>query len=443
MAGYFDEIESQLDFYAEEMYKWATDLFPICRSLTGKGVVQTFDYIKKEIPELVLHHVPSNTQVFDWQVPKEWEINEAYIADLNGNRVIDFTNHNLHVLGYAAPVDQVVSRDELDAHLYSLPNMPDTIPYVTSYYQERWGFCLTQNQRDSLKDTHYRVVIKSKIFDGKLTYGDVVLPGESKKEILFSTYICHPSLANNELSGPVVTMALINMLKKLPRRKYTYRFIFVPETIGSICYLAKHLAHLKQHLQAGFVVTCVGDNRDYSYLASRFGNSLADKVALHTLKNTVESFQQYSYLDRGSDERQYCAPGVDLPVCALMRTKYGEYPEYHTSDDDLTVISPEGLRGGLKSLIYAALLLEKNEPYSITVLCEPQLGKRGLYPTLSDMSADYSDVRTLLNFLTYCDGNHDLIEIADIIEVSAFSLFKTIERLLDEKLIEKKPKGVV
>jgi len=420
-----------------KMYQWATDLFPICRSLTGQGVRDTLSYLQQQIPELTIESIKSGEQVFDWQVPQEWNIKQAFIENETGERVIDFTNSNLHVMGYSEPIDKVIELEELNTHLYSLPNQPDAIPYITSYYQRRWGFCVTENQRKALKAGKYRVKIDSTLEDGILNYGQLLIKGRSDKEILLSTYVCHPSLANNELSGPVVTTALAQWLTSLTTTEYSYRIIFVPETIGAITYLSRHFDHMKANTIAGFVVTCVGDNNDYSFVPSRSEKSLADKVALHALKHSVDSFQQYTFLQRGSDERQYCAPGVDLPVCSVMRTKYGEYPEYHTSLDNLDVISPEGLQGGFSIIQQCLLLLESNHKYQVTVLCEPQLGKRGLYPTLSSMTEDYTDVITMMDFIAYCDGDHDLIDIANKIGCYAIDLIALANRLFNEGLLKK------
>ena len=419
------------------MYQWAKDLFPICRSLTGQGVRDTLSYLQKLTPELTINSINSGEKVFDWQVPEEWNIKQAYIENEAGKRVIDFTNSNLHIMGYSEPVELVLPLEELQQHLYSLPNQPDAIPYITSYYKRRWGFCLTENQRKSLKPGNYKVKIESTLTQGVLNYGELILPGETKQEILLSTYVCHPSLANNELSGPIVTTALVQWLTSLVNRKFTYRIVFLPETIGSICYLSKHIKKMQENIVAGFVITCIGDNNNYSYLSSRAEHTLADKVALHALENSVESFKKYNFLQRGSDERQYCAPGVDLPVCSIMRTKYGEYPEYHTSLDNLELISQAGLQGGYDILQQCLLLLENNQKYEVTVLCEPQLGKRGLYPTLSSMSEDYTDIRTMMDFIAYCDGNHDLIDIANKIGCYAIDLIPLAEKLFREDLLLK------
>ena len=330
------------------MYSWASDLFGINRSITGDGVRETLAYFSNLIPDIKIQSVPSGKKAFDWTIPDEWSINSAYIEDEFGKRIVDFNENNLHVVGYSIPVDRLIDLEELKEHIYSIPEQPDAIPYVTSYYSRTWGFCMSDNLKRSLKPGKYKVFIDSKIYPGFLDFGELIIPGETKKEVLLSTYICHPSMANNELSGPVVTAALAKWLLSLKKRKYTYRIIFIPETIGSIAYLSMKLQHMKKYTVAGFVVTCIGDNLTYSFMPSKRGDTLADRAALHILKNNVKEFTEYSFLERGSDERQYCSPGVDLPVCSIMRSKYGTYPEYHTSLDDLSFISPAGLKGGLE-----------------------------------------------------------------------------------------------
>lgn len=421
--------------HGEEMYQWAIDLFPINRSITGDGVRETLGYIKNVIPELNIQEIPSGTKCFDWSIPKEWNAVDAYVQDEKGNKIIDFKENNLHLVGYSIPIDEEIEYDELVEHLYYLEEQPSAIPYITSYYQERWGFCLTYNQFNRLKKGKYRVKIDTELKDGALTYGEVVLKGESKKEIFFSTYICHPSMANNELSGPVVAMALIDFIRNLKDRKYTYRIIFIPETIGSICYLSKNLKEMQTNIIAGFNLTTMGDNRSYSFIPTRYGNTLSDKVAKHVLGKRQPNYISYTFLDRGSDERQYCAPGVDLPVATICRTKFGEYPEYHTSLDNLDVISPEGLKGGYDILCEVISVLEKNNYYKAKVLCEPQLGRRGLFPTLTT-EENRKTVRSLIDFIAYADGSNDLIDIAEIIDVSAKELFEIINDLLEVDLLE-------
>jgi len=393
----------------EEMHQWATDLFPICRSLTGAGVRETLNYLSQIIPNLNTYEVSSGTQVFDWVVPDEWSINDAYIEDQAGKRIIDFLNNNLHVVGYSEPIDQWLTLEQLSNHLYSLPDQPDAIPYVTSYYSRRWGFCLTDQQRQTLKDGLYHVVINSSLIPGVLNYAELLIPGQSEQEVFLSTYICHPSMANNELSGPVVATALARWLET-SHRYYSYRIIFIPETIGSIVYLNRNMAHLKDKVIAGFNITCIGDDRCYSYLPSRAGNTLSDQAALHVLKYIDPSFKHYSWLDRGSDERQYCAPDVDLPIATIMRSKYGEYPEYHTSLDNLQdVVTPTGLSGGFNALKLAIETIENAIYPKIKVFCEPQLGKRGLYPTISSKGSA-NQVKAMMDMISYCDGNYNFLD---------------------------------
>jgi len=418
----------------DRIYKLAVELFPFCRSITGNGVRETLKLIRRELPDLRIHEVPSGTKCFDWTVPPEWNITDAFIIDPDGNKLADFQKSNLHVVGYSVPVDKTISREQLEAHLHSIPDQPDAVPYVTSYYEERWGFCLTHRERERLKPGQYRVFIGSTLEPGSLTYGELIIPGKSEDEVFLSTYICHPSLANNELSGPTVTTYLAKWISGLRQRCYTYRIIFVPETIGSITYLSHNLDHLKRHVVAGFNVTCVGDERSYSYVPSRAGDTLADRVALYVLKHLAPDFVQYTYLDRGSDERQYCSPGVDLPVVSVMRTKYREYPEYHTSKDDLTLISPSGLFGGYEALRHCLLCIEHNETLQVTVLGEPQMGKRGMYK-IGSKGRD-AGMRRIMNLLAYCDGRQDLLSVAETIGEPMWELSDVVSMLKEEGLLK-------
>jgi aminopeptidase-like protein len=398
----------------EEMYSWAEELFPIHRSLSGPGVRETLAYIKGILPRLTVHEVPSGTPAFDWTVPDEWVVRDAYIADEADNRVVDVRRNNLHIVGYSEPVDTYLELPELQKRLYSLPDQPEAIPYVTSYYERRWGFCLSEVQRRKLKPGRYHVVVDADLGPGVMNYGELLLPGREEGEVLLSTYICHPSMANNELSGPVVATALARALAAMPDRRYSYRIVFVPETIGAILYLSRNAAQMKARTVAGFVLTCVGDDRQYSYMPSRRGTTLADRVALHVLRHHAPDFVRYSFLDRASDERQYCSPLIDLPVASIMRTRYKDYPEYHTSLDDLSVISPTGLQGAYE--VYRACLdaVECNRHYGATLPCEPQLGRRGLHDTLSRRGGQ-DRFRRLKHVLAYADGETDLLSMAELI----------------------------
>ena len=416
----------------KEMYELLEYLFPKCRSISGDGVRETLQIIQNHIP-ITIYEVPSNTKVFDWVVPKEWNVVDAYVMDETGNKIIDFKDNNLHLVGYSTPINQTMALSELQEHLYSLPEQPEAIPYVTSYYKERWGFCITQKQRETLKKGNYKVFIDSELKDGSLTYGELIIPGMSEKEVFISTYVCHPSMANNELSGPVLSTFLAQWLMSKPRR-YSYRIIFIPETIGSIMYLSKNLESLKENVIAGFNITCVGDDGPYSYLPTRNGNTYSDRVALNALSFDHPDFIEYSYLDRGSDERQYNSPGVDLPICTIMRSKYGTYPEYHTSLDNLDFVSAEGLNGSLNIFKKCLTTIEENKKYKIKCLGEPQLGKRGLYPTIGTKTSSLQ-VKDIMNFISYADGEHDLIDISNRINIPVWELYPIIEKLVKADLI--------
>lgn len=418
-----------------EIHALARRLWPIPRSITGDGVRQTLAVLQEVCPALTIHEIASGEKAFDWTVPDEWAIEAAYLLGPDGEKICDFADNTLHVVGYSTPIDATLSLEELQPHLSSLPEQPDAIPYVTSYYADRWGFCLTHAQREGLKPGAYRAVIKSRKFKGALTYGEIVLPGATTDEIFLSTYVCHPQMANNELSGPCVTIYLARWLASLPERRHTFRIVFIPETIGSICYLSRNLKHLKHHVVGGFNITCVGDERAFSYLPSRAGDTHADRIAQHVLHHTDSDYRRYTWLDRGSDERQYCAPGVDLPVVTMMRSKYGDYPEYHTSLDDLeTVVTPAGLEGGYTALRRALEALERDCMPQAQVLCEPQLGKRGLYPTLSTKTSG-AEVRAMMNLLSLADGKATLLDIAERCGAPIWTLYPLLDTLQAHDLL--------
>ncbi|SMF75517.1 DUF4910 domain-containing protein [Pseudobacteriovorax antillogorgiicola] len=418
-----------------DIYELAKALWDVPRSITGDGVRRTLSTIKELCPELTTYEVPSGQKVFDWEVPLEWNIKDAYVEDPDGNRIVDFKQNNLHVMGYSTPIDTFVSLEELLLHTYTQEDRVNAIPYVTSYYEPKWGFCMSEVLKRSLKRGKYRVYIDASLEPGFLTYGEILLEGEEKEEVLISTYICHPSLGNNELSGPCLTAFLSRWLSNNVNRRYTYRIVFLPETIGSIAYLSRNVHHLKKYVIAGFNVTCVGDENAYSFLPSRLGNTYADKVAKNTLDHLVKEYRSYSYLDRGSDERQYCSPGVDLPVVSIMRSKYGEYPEYHTSDDNLEFITPKGLEGAFNAISSAIYTIENDHYPKYRVLCEPQLGKRGLYPN-TGQKGKYSKAELLTHILAYSDGKHSILDISDILNVSFREVYENCQTLLESDLIE-------
>ncbi|EAK3777905.1 DUF4910 domain-containing protein, partial [Campylobacter upsaliensis] len=368
-------------------------------------------------------------------IPPEWSVKDAYIITPQNEKICDFKKHNLHLLNYSTSIDTTLEFEELDKHLYSLKELPNAIPYVTSYYKKRWGFCLTHHQRLKLTRGKYRVFIDTKHDEkGVLNYADILIPSttNAKDEILISTYLCHPSMANNELSGPCVAIFLAKWLHTLTKRKYNYRFVFVPETIGSIAYLSKHLKHLKQNVKAGFVLSCVGDEGAYSLIHSPSANTLGDKIALHTLKNK-KNFKEFNFLQRGSDERQYCSPLVNLPVVCVCRTRFGDFKEYHTSLDDLTLITPKGLGESLEAMEEIILNLENNAIYKSTTFCEPNLGKRGLYPTLN-LRNQPPQIST---FLAFCDGKNDVLDIAQMMNLQGYELENIIRDLLKHNLIKR------
>ncbi len=412
-------------------------LWPICRSITGDGLRESLKIISEIIP-LELTEVPSGTKVFDWEVPKEWNIKEAYIITPEGNRIADFKINNLHILNYSIPVDEELTFEELDKHLHSIPELPDAIPYLTSYYKETWGFCFTHKEREKLsRNGTYKVKIDSSLKVGSLTYGECVLKGETDQEILFSTYLCHPSMANNELSGPLLTAFLYKKLAALPKRKFSYRFVFAPETIGVIAFLSKRGMDLKQKLHAGYVVTCVGDNGNYTYKRSKDCTRDVDRVAEHVLKYSGKKYSVIDFSIGGSDERQYCSPGFNLPVGSLMRTMYQKFKEYHTSLDNKSFISFDAMVESIEMYFSIAKLHELNKKYeSVIPYCEPQLGKRGLYPEVGGQKQRAEELSMRLHFLSFADGKTDLLSIADRFGKCALDFENTIAELYAKKLLK-------
>ena len=417
------------------MIKWAKDLFPICRSITGNGTRKTLSYFKKLNPEFKTLKFPTGKKVFDWVIPKEWNIKDAYLEHESGKRFAEFKNSNLHVVGYSKPIKTTMNKKKLLKFIHTQKDQPNSIPYVTSYYKEAWGFCLTENEKRKLPNGNYKVVIDSELKRGNLELSHALLKGKSNKEIFFSSYVCHPSMANNELSGPVLLNQIMRYVKSkyLKKSKYSYRFILIPETIGSIAYLSKFSKIMKSNIICGFNLTCVGDERAYSYVSSRRGNTLADK----TLKNALRGFKnvkKYSFLKRGSDERQYCAPGIDLPLCCFSRSK--RYPEYHTNKDNFNVVTQKGLMGSFKIMKKIIGELE-SKIYPITrSYCEPNLSRRKLYPTFSQKGKYNKILEVRKNLIAYSDGTTSLYEIADKLKLPYKILRKQYNFLKLKKILK-------
>lgn len=419
-----------------EIESYFDRLWPIPRSLTGNGNRESIKILSEIIP-LKTEEVPAGTTCFDWTVPPEWNVKEAWIKDPQGEKIVDFKINNLHLLGYAVPFSGKLSLAELKSHLYSLPEQPDLIPYLTSYYKARWGFCMSHNQLLNLKDGEYQVLIDSELnTTGSMTIADLVLKGESQQEVMLSTYICHPSLANNELSGPLVSAFIYKAIKDIKLR-YTYRFVFIPETIGSIYYLSKYGQDLKDKMIAGYVVTTVGDAGNYTYKTSRIKNSLADRAAQLVLSQTEETFNLERFAPHdGSDERQYCSPGFNLPVGSVMRTMYGKYPEYHTSADNKDFLDFSAMEKTVEKYLEIINLIEANFTYlNQNPFCEPQLGKRGLYPTLGSQKEIQSETEAIMWLLNLADGSNDLISICSESGVNYKIMIETAKKLKEHNLL--------
>lgn len=394
-----------------EMYGLVRRLYPICRSITGDGIRETLGILREQLP-LAIHEVRTGTQVFDWTVPKEWNIRDAYVMDTRGRKVVDFGNSNLHVLNYSSPIRARVSNGELKKHLFSLPDRPDWIPYRTSYYSENWGFCVSHNQYLELTDPEYEVVIDSELKDGHMTYGEYFKRGVSEEEVLFSCHVCHPSLCNDNLSGIALTMQLARWLSGRETR-YSYRFLFIPGTIGSIAWLCLNEAKVR-HIRHGLVVVCVGDDGNFTYKKSRRGDSEIDRVVLNILRHSGQPYKVIDFYPYGYDERQYCSPGFNLAVGSLSRTTHGEYPEYHTSADDLSFVKPANLADSFDKYRQVVEALEQNHSYlNRNPNCEPQLGKRGLYGTIGAETSKPVSTMTMLWMLNLSDGVNSLLDISE------------------------------
>ena len=418
----------------EELYRFAAELFPICRSITGNGIRRTLAAIQNRIP-LEFSEVPTGTPVLDWTVPKEWNIRDAYIAD-SGKRVVDFKKSNLHILNYSTPIRETMSLNELRPHLFTIPEHPDWIPYRTSYYKENWGFCLSHNQMLALKDGNYEVCIDSTLEDGHLTYGECYLPGRSTEEVLISCHACHPSLANDNLSGLAVTAFLAKLLSGRDLR-YSYRFVFLPGTIGAITWLARNREAVGR-IRHGLVLTCIGDAGGFHYKKSRRGNAEIDRAAAHILGHCSDSAKILEFSPYGYDERQYCSPGFNLPVGCLMRSVWGSFPEYHTSADDLDFIRPLSLAASLRVCAAIVDVLENNRRYrNLSPYGEPQLERRNLYSSTGDTIG--TEINARLWVLSLSDGEHSLLDIAERSGIPFFIIDEAAELLLQNALLSVVP----
>ncbi len=431
------ELDAQgLDHIGRKLYQFAADLYPVCRSITGAGIRQTLSTIQSHIP-LSTFDVPTGTPFFDWTVPKEWNIRDAYIRRPGGTRLVDFQQCNLHVMNYSAPVHATLSLQELRPHLFTLPENPTLIPYRTSYYQENWGFCLSQNQLSALEEGEYEVCIDSTLENGNLTYGECYLPGHSADEVLISCHACHPSLANDNLSGLAVATFLAELLNTQDRR-LSYRFLFIPGTIGAITWLARN-REAAARIRHGLVLTCVGDAGGFHYKKSRRGNAPIDRAVAHVLGHCGGPSEILEFSPYGYDERQYCSPGFNLPVGCLMRSVWGSFPEYHTSADNLEFIHPSQLAGSLRLCATVMDVLENDRRYySQNPYCEPQLGRRNLYRSTGGDSIG-NEISARLWVLNFSDGEHSLLDIAERSGIPFAAICDAADLLAESGLLSLKP----
>jgi aminopeptidase-like protein len=421
----------------EQMHAVAAALFPVCRSITGDGVRDSLGILQRTIP-LRISEVPSGTAVFDWVIPREWNIRDAWVIGPNGEVVVDFARSNLHVLNYSVPFHGRVSLDELKRHLHSLPDQPSLIPYRTSYYKEDWGFCLSHEELQRLPPGEYEVHVGSSLVDGALTYGEHVVAGSSMDEVLISCHCCHPSLCNDNVSGMALSATLARVLAEV-RPRLTYRFLFVPGTIGSIAWLARNETQVHR-IKHGLVVACVGDPGAMTYKRSRRGDAEIDRAVEHVLAHSGKAFSVRDFTPYGYDERQYCSPGFDLPVGSLTRTPHGEYPEYHTSGDDLGFVTPAALAESLRRYLEVFEVLEGNGTYlNLSPKCEPQLGKRGLYDALGGRSHAILSQMAMLWVLNLSDGRHSLLTIAERAKLSFQAIRAAADALEQKGLLRREP----
>ncbi len=426
-------VNSRAESVGERMLTLAKELFPLNRSIMGPDIRNSLNYFLNNHSEFKILKFKTGEKVFDWEIPEEWIIRDGFIMHESGKKFADFKQNNLHIMGYSVPINKKLTKKQLQKNIFTLPTKPDSIPYVTSYYKKDWGFCLSHEEYNNLPDGNYKVLIDSQHNAGELWLIEAVLPGKSEKEIFFSTYLCHPSMANNELSGPVLLNEIINYVKEIKNRKFTYRFVILPETIGSISYLSKRKDKLKKNLIFGLNLSCVGDERGYSIVHSRNEDNLAE-IALSSSLINLKNVKEYSFLDRGSDERQYCAPGIDLPMCTFCRTKFGEYPEYHTSKDNFDVVTSEGLIGSYKVIQNIINAFELGIYPKVNIFCEPQLGKRNLYPNISKYDKG-NPVVNRMNIIAFCDSKHNVFEISRKLNINLEVVIKELKLLHREHLI--------
>jgi aminopeptidase-like protein len=433
-----DTFHSEVDPVAtgQDMHRLIAELFPICRSITGDGLRHTLRILRTYIP-LEMREVPTGTQVFDWTVPKEWNIRDAFVKNSRSERVIDFAKSNLHVVNYSIPVQRRISLSELKEHLHTIPEHPDWIPYRTTYYKESWGFCLSHRQLEALTEDQYEISIDSTLKDGHLTYGEYFLPGDTQDEVLISCHACHPSLCNDNLSGIAVAVSLARHLASLPRH-YSYRFLFIPGTIGAITWLALNEDKLP-HIKHGLVLSGVGDDGKLHYKKSRRGNTEIDRAASHVLQHSGTPYELLEFSPYGYDERQYCSPGINLAVGRLSRTPHGTFPEYHTSADNLEFVHPDKLGESLAVCMKILSLLENNGTFvNLSPKCEPQLGKRGLYRMIGGQSEAGLNEMAMLWVLNLSDGSHSLLDIAERSGIRFESVQRAAKALKEQLLLREK-----
>jgi aminopeptidase-like protein len=419
-----------------EAYQLVEELYPICRSITGNGVRRTLDIVNRLLP-LKVTEVPSGQAAFDWTVPKEWNIEDAWIKTESGEKIVDFQNSNLHVLNYSGPVHKTVTLEELKTHLFTLPDYPDWIPYRTSYYNENWGFCIPHRLYERMEDGHYEVFIDSTLTEGHLTFGEYFIQGETSEEVLISCHICHPSLCNDNLAGIAMATFLARHLSRR-RMRYSYRFLFIPGTIGSITWLSLNESRAR-YIKHGLVVACVGDAGHFHYKKSRQDNAEIDRVVENVLRHSGFKYQLIDFFPFGYDERQYCSPGFNLPVGCLMRTPHGEYPEYHTSADNLDLVKPQYIQESFNLYLSIIQSLEENEVY-INQLpkCEPQLGKRGLYNAIGGEYDSKSLQMATLWVLNLSDGDHSLLNVSEKSGMDFKLISHVADKLLSKGLLKAK-----